>query len=107
MLQQDQQESGAQADGDRADQHHQRFFHVAAAVRLCREAAGPHAQEPEPPEHEIEDRSSHSHCPEIHRAFKVSHQPEVDHTEQRDRDVRDDVGDGEEKDAAVQDRGSV
>ena len=102
IAQHDEQQGQYHGYGHRADQDAGALPQVAGAVGLCRDAARPHAQEAAGPVDHVEDRR-----PDTDGAYRggtvvqSACDGRIDHSQQRNGDVGDDVRYGEPQDLPV------
>ena len=77
------------------------FAEIVRAVGLCRQAAGSHSQESQVPVYEVENGRPDGDSADQRVVAEVTDDGHVDHAQQRDRDVGDDVRNGQREDFTV------
>ena len=97
----DQQHGRQQRDAQRADQHGRNLREIPGPVRLRGQTARSHAQKCEVPVNKVEDRRTDADPSDQRVVTQMPDDGHIDHAQQRDRDVRHDIRNGQREYLAV------
>ena len=97
----DQQHGRQQRDAQRADQHGRNLREIPGPVRLRGQTTRSHAQKREVPVDEVEDRRTDADPSDQRVVAQMPDDGHIDHAQQRDRDVRHDIRNGQREYLAV------